>query len=81
MLTTNLDFQLADGTLRQEAEVTFHYRVAGNAWLGYVTPIQARGIFDVETKSFTTVHFDLVDGAFPSFGSLNLWISAYTLRG
>jgi hypothetical protein len=58
-LTARLDWERAAGQVVHDAFVTIAYRVAGASKLRYVTPKQARGIFDEDTKSFTTVHFDV----------------------
>ena len=58
-LTAQLDWELASGKLIRDVDVTIHYVVGAASKLGYVTPQEARGIFDQETQAFTTVHFDV----------------------
>jgi hypothetical protein len=58
-LSTTLDYEIADSVVRPDATVTIRFAVSGEAGLGYVTPKQARGIFDEDTQSFATIHFDV----------------------
>src|SRR5205807_2446485 len=49
----------APGHIAKNVAVSINYRVAASSKLGYVSPREARGIFDEETQSFSTVHFNV----------------------
>lgn len=59
VLTAVLDFELADGGVRPDAQVEIGFQVAGGSVIGRVTPLEARGIFDEDTGGFSTVRFDI----------------------
>src|SRR5215217_1577650 len=58
-LRAKLDWERAAGEVVRDVDVVLDYRVGASSKLGYVTPQEARGIFDEETRAFTTVHFNV----------------------